>query len=133
MPLERAIDLHGAYPSWIAVDNEPEFTSRAMLRWAASHDIELQHIAPGKPIQNAFIESFNGKLRDDASTSMPSRRSKKPAERSSPGIMNTTSCIRTQLSTTERPRVRPCGAHPNASGLPIMTGIRTGTTSDPLA
>ena len=43
----------------------PEFTSMAMLRWAARHDIEVRHIAPGKPIQNAFVESFNGKLRDE--------------------------------------------------------------------
>jgi putative transposase len=63
--LERASDLYGAYPRWITVDNGPEFTSIGMLRWSARHDIELRHIAPGKPIQNAFIESFNGKLRDE--------------------------------------------------------------------
>ncbi len=37
-----------------------------MLRLAARHDIEQRHIAPGKPIQNAFIESFNGKLLDES-------------------------------------------------------------------
>ena len=37
----------------------------AMLNWAAQRAIQLRHIEPGKPIQNAFIESFNGKLRDE--------------------------------------------------------------------
>jgi putative transposase len=42
-----------------------EFTSLAMLRWAADHGIALQFIDPGKPIQNAHIESFNGRARDE--------------------------------------------------------------------
>jgi putative transposase len=36
-----------------------------MLRWAVDRHVQLHHIAPGKPIQNAFIESFNGRLRDE--------------------------------------------------------------------
>ena len=63
--LERAADEHGGYPRWITVDNGPEFTSMAMLRWAAEREIQLRHIDPGKPIQNAFIESFIGKIRDE--------------------------------------------------------------------
>lgn len=43
----------------------PEFTSRALLRWAAAHGVELWFIDPGKPTQNGFIESFNGKFRDE--------------------------------------------------------------------
>ena len=42
-----------------------EFTSHAMLRWAAEHDVELHFIAPGKPTQNGNIESLNGKIRDE--------------------------------------------------------------------
>ncbi len=42
-----------------------KLTSLAMLRWAADRGIQLHHIAPGKPTQNAFIESFNGKFRDE--------------------------------------------------------------------
>ena len=41
-----------------------EFTSRAMLRWADQNAIPWHYIDPGKPQQNAFIESFNGSLRD---------------------------------------------------------------------
>jgi len=43
----------------------PEMVSLAMLRWAVDRGVRLHHIAPGKPIQNAFIESFNGRLRDE--------------------------------------------------------------------
>jgi putative transposase len=43
----------------------PEFTSRAYLAWAIEKMIELVHIRPGKPIENAYIESFNGRLREE--------------------------------------------------------------------
>lgn len=50
-------------PRAIICDNGTEYTSKAMDEWADENGIELQFIQPGKPIQNAFIESFNGKLR----------------------------------------------------------------------
>jgi putative transposase len=46
-------------------DNGPEFTGRAMLTWAHRHGIALRLIEPGKPNQNAYVESFNGRLRDE--------------------------------------------------------------------
>ena len=46
-------------------DNGTEFTSRAMFYWAQERGIQLNFIEPGKPAQNAFNESFNGRLRDD--------------------------------------------------------------------
>ncbi len=49
----------------IVSDNGTEFTSQAILRWSQEVGIEWHYIAPGKPMQNAFIESFNGKLRDE--------------------------------------------------------------------
>lgn len=52
-------------PSTIVSDNGTEFTSMAILRWVQDTGIEWHYIAPGKPTQNAFIESFNGKLRDE--------------------------------------------------------------------
>ncbi len=51
-------------PETIIVDNGPEFTSRAMLSWAQENQVKLHFIDPGKPMQNAYIESFNGRLRD---------------------------------------------------------------------
>lgn len=50
-------------PRGIICDNGTEFTGKAMDQWAHSNGVELQFIQPGKPIQNAFIESFNGKFR----------------------------------------------------------------------
>ena len=46
-------------------DNGTEFTSRAMFYWAQERGIQLNFIGPGKPVQNAFNESFNGRLRDE--------------------------------------------------------------------
>ena len=52
-------------PETIIVDNGPEFTSRAMLAWSVDNQVNLHFIDPGKPVQNAYIESFNGRLRDE--------------------------------------------------------------------
>jgi putative transposase len=62
--LERIIEERGA-PQRIRSDNGPEFTSRAYLAWAIERQIELAHIRPGKPVENAYIESFNGRLREE--------------------------------------------------------------------
>lgn len=51
-------------PRAIICDNGTEYTSKAMDEWAHSNGVELQFIQPGKPVQNAFIESFNGKFRN---------------------------------------------------------------------
>ncbi len=52
-------------PEQIMTDNGPEFTGRAMDAWAYARDIGLHFIEPGKPSQNGYIESFNGKFRDE--------------------------------------------------------------------
>lgn len=52
-------------PEMIVSDNGSEFTSKAMDRWAYRTGVKLHFIRPGKPVENAFIESFNGKLRDE--------------------------------------------------------------------
>lgn len=52
-------------PKVIRTDNGPEFAGRTMQQWAASHGVELRFIQPGKPVQNAFIESFNSRFRDE--------------------------------------------------------------------
>lgn len=52
-------------PEYIVVDNGPEFISNAMDAWAYERGIRLHFIRPGKPVDNAFIESFNGKFRDE--------------------------------------------------------------------
>lgn len=52
-------------PETIIVDNGPEFSGKALDEWAYRHGVKLHFIEPGKPIQNAFCESFNGKFRDE--------------------------------------------------------------------
>jgi transposase InsO family protein len=55
-----------ALPKAITVDHGTEFTSRALDEWAFKRGVELDFIRPGKPIENALIESFNGRLRDES-------------------------------------------------------------------
>jgi len=53
------------YPSRLVMDNGPEFISQALDEWAYRHGVELHFITPGRPVENAYIESFNGKFRDE--------------------------------------------------------------------
>ena len=74
--VERAISGHGVsrvldrlalsrgLPKVIRTDNGKEFCGKAMVAWAHEHGVQLRLIEPGKPNQNAYIESFNGRLRD---------------------------------------------------------------------
>ena len=62
--LERVAKRSG-YPKMITVDNGSEFASKAVDAWAFEHGIKLDFIRPGKPVENAVIESFNGRFRDE--------------------------------------------------------------------
>ena len=62
--LDRIVAERGS-PGTIVSDNGTEFTSMAILKWVQDTGIDWHYIAPGKPQQNGFIESFNGKLRDE--------------------------------------------------------------------
>lgn len=62
--LDQVVEERGK-PSVIVVDNSPEFTSRALDAWAYGQGIQLHFIQPGKPVQNCFVESFNGKAREE--------------------------------------------------------------------
>jgi len=67
-PLTRILDnlrLTRGLPKIIRTDNGKEFCGRAMLTWAHERSVTLRLIEPGKPNQNAYIESFNGRLRDE--------------------------------------------------------------------
>jgi len=59
------VSLIRPLPKRIVVDNGPEFTSRALDQWAYKNGVELVFIRPGKPVENCFVESFNGKFRDE--------------------------------------------------------------------
>jgi putative transposase len=53
------------YPFMVVSDNGTELTSNAILKWQEGRKVEWHYIAPGKPMQNGFVESFNGRLRDE--------------------------------------------------------------------
>ena len=63
--LERVRQERGRLPESITVDNGSEFYSRALEAWAMSSEVQLCFIRPGRPLENGFIESFNGRLRDE--------------------------------------------------------------------
>lgn len=56
---------HRGKPGMIVSDHGTEFTSNAILAWSKDHQVEWHFIAPGKPMQNGFCESFNGRMRDE--------------------------------------------------------------------
>jgi putative transposase len=62
--LDKIVVLRGT-PESITVDNGSEFASKAMDLWAYKNGVHLDFIRPGKPVENGYIESFNGKLRDE--------------------------------------------------------------------
>jgi putative transposase len=59
------IAVERGLPEAIVVDNGPEFRGRALAAWSEDRGVRLEFIQPGKPVQNAYIESFNGRLRDE--------------------------------------------------------------------
>ncbi len=62
--LERLAEFRGL-PQSVTVHNGPEFISKALDECAYRQQLQLWFIAPGKPTQNAYVESFNGKFRDE--------------------------------------------------------------------
>ena len=62
--LGHLVAIYGC-PQAIRVDNGPEFISKALSEWAYNTGVQINFITPGKPMENGFIESFNGKFRDE--------------------------------------------------------------------
>lgn len=63
--LDRLCQQRGCFPKCIKSDNGTEMTSRVVLQWALEHNVEWHYITPGRPMENGFTESFNGKMRDE--------------------------------------------------------------------
>ena len=79
--LDKIIAVCGR-PSGIVSDNGTELTSTAILAWSDRQKVAWHHIAPGKPVHNAFIESFNGRLATSCGTKPCSGHCRMPAWRS---------------------------------------------------
>jgi len=62
--LDRIAELRG-YPCMVVSDNGTELTSNAMLKWQEDRKVGWHYIAPGKPMQNGLVESFNGRMREE--------------------------------------------------------------------
>jgi len=65
VPVLDRIAQERGHPKAIVIDNGPEFTGKVLDAWAYRRGVQLQFIRPGKPVENAFIESFNGKFRNE--------------------------------------------------------------------
>jgi putative transposase len=71
LPGERVVRVldelrrQGRKPEWIVTDNGPEFAGRALDQWAYENGVRLETIRPGRPMENGYIESFNGKMREE--------------------------------------------------------------------
>ena len=62
--LDKIGEVRG-YPCMVVSDTGTELTSNAILKWQEDRKVEWHYIAPGKPMQNGFVESFNGRMRDE--------------------------------------------------------------------
>ena len=62
--LDRIAEMRG-YPCMAVSDNGTELTSNAILKWQEDRKVDWHYIAPRKPMQNGFVESFNGRMRDE--------------------------------------------------------------------
>ena len=102
-----AIAARRGYPASVVSDNGTELTSSAVLAWSQDRGVGWHYIAPGKPQQNAFVESFNGKLRDEClnETLFTSVRQARACWR--PGSRTTTKCGPTP-GWADAPRPRSC-------------------------
>jgi len=61
----EGLKQQGHKPTAIGIDNGPEFVSQVVDRWAYENGVQLHFITPGRPMENGYIESFNGKFRDE--------------------------------------------------------------------
>ena len=99
--LDRLITLRGA-PESITSDNGSEFTGKAMDLWAHQAGVKLNFIRPGKPVENSYIESFNGRLRDECLNVEVSWTWPTHGGNSTSGEVTTTNSVRTAHSPIER-------------------------------
>ena len=114
-----AIVARRGKPDSIVSDNGTEFTCNAMLAWSKETGIDRHFIAPGKPIQNAFVESFNGRMRDEFLNETLFSTMLGPG--SPPGSPITTASDRTPRCNTRRRRPTPPHSPQRTIGCATLT------------
>jgi transposase InsO family protein len=117
----RAVLVGDGLPDTIVIDNGSEFTGRVLDAWANKHGVKLHFIDPGKPVQNAYVESFNGKFRDECLdlhwfTDLADAKEKIESWR-----IDATGCGRTVRWETRRPRRSQSVLKPNIRRLDSHT------------
>ncbi|SMX56502.1 Putative transposase (fragment) [Bradyrhizobium sp. ORS 285] len=112
--LDRLVAERGK-PRMMVSDNGSELTSKTILRWTDQSRVAWHYIAPGKPTQNAFIESFNGRLRDELLNETLVTSFARPASRTDAGGPTITTLSRTRSSGGRR--------HPSSLPPAIRVGI----------
>ena len=128
----RPLALERGAPRVIRVDNGPEFVSKALDRWAHENAVTLDSSRPGTPTDNAFAESFNGRLRVDCSTRIGSCGWPTPGARSRRGGGSTTRAVLTPPWDGEHPRSLPWPRPKRLPRLTLRTDQNTGTVSPTL-
>jgi len=139
--LDRIVARRGR-PATIVSDNGTELTSNAILRWADERHVGWHYIAPGKPVQNAFIESFNGRLRDEllnetlfrslphARVALDAWRHDYNGERPHSRLgWQTPHAYAASLEAPSPQRDRPL-PHSNSAACPVAPAIQTGFTDN---
>jgi transposase InsO family protein len=113
-------------PQMIVSDNGTEFTSNAVLRWSKEHRVEWHYIAPGKPMQNGYIESFNGRMRDELLNDSLFLDLDQAGKSSPLGLPTTTPGGRIHHSATRRRQPMPIISPQPAIALRYMRAPRAG-------
>jgi len=118
-------------PRMIVSDNGTEFTSNVILAWQEELGIEWHYIAPGKPMQNGFCESFNGRMRDELLTKPSSSASLMRGQRSRTGSAITISGVLTRRWAISPRRPTPPTSPQHAIGCATQTSSADRTLLPP--
>ncbi len=122
------IAFERGFPETIRFDNGPEFTSLAMLRWSAERRVRPHFIDPGKPTQNANIESLNGKIRDEL-LNLHSFTTIFEARRAAEAWRNDYNDVRPHSSSRPANTKGVCRSIQNQPHLTIICGLKLPHTS----
>src|SRR6056297_1021463 len=122
--LDRIAEMRG-YPCMVVSDNGTELTSNAILKWQEDRQVEWHYISPGKPMQNGFVESFNGRLRNECLNEhlFPTRRPLSSNQWRLNGRPSPPSdCGMARRLQPPPPALEPRRAHPTAVSQTVRRG-----------